>query len=444
MKSKKSGFILAGVLLIFLLPWGISQFTSDRCPVRSDELSAAFPERGPLADMGKGHTTAQWSRKYDTNCQTCHTVFPRLNYYGEKFMRNGFQDPDDTLDDGDTKGKKEYGRLFIGKVEDWFGARISFQPVKVGTNGITVNGATKSSIDIGGANWIQFFTAGAFAKNFSVFNELEINSSGTVKHGWLILGAHNVVGERGWVNFQIGKISPVEWTAFSNRLRVFPEMTGFADKVNSSYRAASGVAQDNVNISSSQWGIQYYGYAGPVIWNAGVGNPKNATDVNRQKNFWGSLRLDMTNEASKFEGSSISVFAYRGIDTAATATAQITNNFWRIEPAFNIRWNEKLDIVGAFLYGRDNNVFLTAAATQDTFYGATGIVSYLIKERYQLGAQYDTVRQTKASTVENNRVGFHAGYLARENINLILTADTDIGKNGTQNHLFFATLRAMF
>ena len=47
--------------------------------------------------------TAQWSRKYKTPCTTCHTVFPRLNWYGEQFKWNGYQDPDQDEADGDEK-----------------------------------------------------------------------------------------------------------------------------------------------------------------------------------------------------------------------------------------------------------------------------------------------------------------------------------------------------
>lgn len=392
----------------------------------------------------KAQATAQWARKYNTSCSTCHTVFPRLNYYGEKFMRNGFQDPDDALDDGDTKGKKEYDRLFIGKLEDYLGVRIALQPIKVKTNGLTKNGKTEPSLDIGKGNWIQFFAAGSIAKNISFFNELEFNDSGTVKHGWFKFGAHNVIGKRGLVNFQIGKISPVEWTSFSNRLRIFPEIQGFADKVNVSGSAAAGVSQDSINISSGQWGINYYGYTGPLIWLLGVGNSKNATDVNQQKNFWGSLRYDITNGESQFEGSSVSMFGYRGTDTTATATAEISNNYWRLQPSFNLRWKNWVDLIGSFHLAKEDNVALTAASPDERYWGVTGILSFLWWDKFQTGLQYDTVRQKNAANLEDDRLAVHASYLLRDNINLILTADTDLPKSGLKNHEFFATIRSMW
>lgn len=34
-----------------------------------------------------------FSRKYQTSCLTCHTVYPVLNPFGEAFRRNGYRMP---------------------------------------------------------------------------------------------------------------------------------------------------------------------------------------------------------------------------------------------------------------------------------------------------------------------------------------------------------------
>lgn len=448
MKIKKGIVITAlGLFLFAFVPMFLAEYSADPCPARSVVSADQFPELSVWSRIGKAEATAQWSRKYDTACTTCHTSFPRLNYYGEKFMRNGFQDPDDLLDDGDTKGKKEYDRLFIGKLEDYFGARVSLQPLKVKTNGLNRQGQRETSFDIGEANWIQFFTAGTVAKNFSFFNELEIDDGGDVHHGWFIFGVHNVIGKRGLVNFQIGKISPVDWTSFSNRLRIFPEIKGFADKVNVSRSAASGVSEDATNISSGQWGINYYGYAGPFLWSAGIGNSAKVPDPNTHKNFWGTLRYDLTSGDSKFEGSSVSLVGYRGVDTSVTG-AGAENTYWRIQPSFNIRWNNLIDFIASFHYAAENNVALTAASPDEQFWGITALLAFWLQEKYQFGVQYDTVRQevlSNLTSVEDDRLAFHASYLVRDNINLILTADTDIPKrNGTKIHEFYTTVRMMW
>ena len=34
-----------------------------------------------------------FARKYQTSCQTCHTVYPVLNPFGEAFRRDGYRFP---------------------------------------------------------------------------------------------------------------------------------------------------------------------------------------------------------------------------------------------------------------------------------------------------------------------------------------------------------------
>ncbi|HEU4400657.1 MAG TPA: hypothetical protein VFT43_01000, partial [Candidatus Polarisedimenticolia bacterium] len=39
-----------------------------------------------------------FSRKYGTSCQTCHTIFPKLNPFGQAFRLNGYRMPKETED----------------------------------------------------------------------------------------------------------------------------------------------------------------------------------------------------------------------------------------------------------------------------------------------------------------------------------------------------------
>ena len=44
-----------------------------------------------------------FARKYQTSCNTCHTIYPQLNSFGESFRINGYQFPND--DEEQTKEK---------------------------------------------------------------------------------------------------------------------------------------------------------------------------------------------------------------------------------------------------------------------------------------------------------------------------------------------------
>ena len=430
---KRGKYLVMG-LMFFIVTLIVPSISSNLSNLINNKSLKTFLD---LDGFGKAYAVSQWARKYKTPCSTCHTVIPRLNFYGERFMRNGFQDPDNDMPDGGTLRKKQHEGVDLGLLGDYLGARISIQPLFIQDDGLSRNGGTETRVDVGKFNWIQFFTAGTIAKNVSFFNELEINAKGIVKQGWFILGLHNLVGAPGLVNFQIGKISPVEWTSFSNRLRILSEIKGFGDKVASS----NGAGEDSVNISSSQFGINYYGYQGPFVWSGGIGNGANATDINQDKNFWGSLRMEVPEGDSPFEGSSVSIFYYDGVDTAMTSTAQRKNNFWRLQPSANLRW-KNFDIIGSFIYGREDNFSLSAPAVSERFWGATGIFSYFFDPSYQVGIQYDTVEARNSVAIEQERVAFHFGFLPRENINIIFTADLRV--EGSTDHQYFTTIRSMF
>ncbi|MBI2609459.1 MAG: hypothetical protein HYW47_07705 [Deltaproteobacteria bacterium] len=397
----------------------------------------------------KSWATSQWSRKYNVACMKCHTAFPRLNYYGERFMKNGFQEPDNENPDGSEFRKFTKGNMDLGSLGDYFGARIDFQPLQFVYKDQTVNGGKKNRFEFGKVGWIQLFTAGSIMKNLSFFDELEINSAGTVKHGWLIVGAHNVFDTK-LVNFQAGKISPVDWTSFSNRLRNLPEVSGLPDKVTASsgYTATTPAKEDNVNISSGQFGINYYGYKKAFIWALGIGNGTLATDVNQYKNYWGSVKWEVPTDSSDYQGSSISFFAYRGTSTLSTSTAQIKNDFFRLQPSANLRYKD-WDVIGSLHYADEKNFTLAASAAPEVYYGGTLIITKMIQDKYYLALQGDLVRQkfktAGVNNIKESRIVGHASYLIRENVRLILTGIFGFrGALDTASHQAILTVRSMF
>ena len=71
-----------------------------------------------LLSIGVGPASAVpvFSRKYQTSCMTCHTVFPKLNPFGEAFRLNGYRLPAQTEDQIKEKpvslGADAYKRLW--------------------------------------------------------------------------------------------------------------------------------------------------------------------------------------------------------------------------------------------------------------------------------------------------------------------------------------------
>ena len=56
-------------------------------------VAAAVAALVYFAVAGEARAVPSFARKYQTSCQTCHTIFPVLNPFGEAFRRNGYRFP---------------------------------------------------------------------------------------------------------------------------------------------------------------------------------------------------------------------------------------------------------------------------------------------------------------------------------------------------------------
>jgi len=48
---------------------------------------------GLVTAVGRAGAVPAFARKYKTSCTTCHTIYPKLNPFGEQFRRNGYRFP---------------------------------------------------------------------------------------------------------------------------------------------------------------------------------------------------------------------------------------------------------------------------------------------------------------------------------------------------------------
>ena len=385
---------------------------------------------------------AQWARKYGVKCSHCHTVFPRLNFFGEQFMRNAYQWPGEPPD-GDKTGKDELAEdLFIDKVSHWFGARISLTPFAYKTNDLTQNGKRESSFNLGNSNFLQFFVGGAIFKNMGVFIEQEFENDGS-KFNWFNLKYANVF-DTTLVNFHVGKLSPVDFTAYSDRLRIFQK----SDVLN--VKSANGNGENSVNIRSPRPGIQYYGYKGPFIWFAGVDNGKDASDTDRKKNFWAGGRAYLPNLGSdRFEGSSVAFHYYDGTDTANSVASQIENDFRRYTISGNLRFNTQksernFDLLFVYQFAQDENFDLTPVANvQKEFQGLTVTGAYLRDNWYYI-LQYDQITSDDIVALQLNKISPSVWYLMRNNFKVGLTGRVDVSGAAQTKSELKMEIRSMF
>ncbi|MBI4382721.1 MAG: hypothetical protein HY579_01645 [Nitrospinae bacterium] len=393
-----------------------------------------------LVAVQDAEALSQWARKYKVDCSTCHFAFPRVNYFGEQFKRNGYQWPGEPAD-GDTEAKEKLSKnLFIDNVGNWFGARLSLTPLKYVAEGQKRNGVDEDTINVGNTNWLQFFVGGSIFKDVSIFIEQEMETDGS-KTNWFYMNFTNLAGS--YANFQIGRLSPVDFTPLSDRLRAWQK----SDVMN--LKSSGGKGENSQDIRSPRPGIQYYGYQGPFVWFAGVDNGKDSTDTDKDKNYWGGGKLEIPDSVkSAFVGSGIGFHYYQGTDTSgglgSTATSlQRTNDFRRYTVSADIRYKTDLELQFAYQYGEDENYTLAASPVYADFDGYTATGAYRLRDWYYI-LQYDRVRSSRIANIDVDKLSPSAWYFLRDNWKVGVATRFDVGDSPVRKHEVALEIETMF
>lgn len=404
---------------------------------------------GLLSSAPTAEATSQWAKKYKTPCTACHTVFPRLSYYGEKFLLNGYQDPDNAEPDGNKMKKRINENLVVDRVSNLLGFRLNVTPIKIEEKKLDLAGDEKSRVTIGDANWIQLFVAGSLFKNVSFFTEMQFDDD-NFHFSWWSVGFHNI-GETTALNLKVGNLSPLDYGSHSNRLRIFAPIK------NSVYgiKTANGSGDDSVSISGSRPAIQYFGYSGPLVWWAGVSPGSKASDVNDKLFTWAGLRMEVTQDReSDFEGSSVTLWAFQGDDgklidaTDSSAAVYRTSTSKRYQLAGNLRY-QKIDVQASYVWGDDDDGDLsTAAEDKFEFTGIAVQAAYFIKSKWYPAVSYDRVEQDKGagSVVTTHTITPALSYLVMENFRAGIYATIDLNDEDghTKANVYQINLRTMF
>lgn len=413
--------------------------------------------------------TSQWTRKTGMPCTACHTVFPRLNSYGEAFLRNGYQIIKSREDKKDGEEGDE-DKVVLHRVSNLLGFRLNLTPIAIETNSFQKDsGSAKSSrFTIGNPIWIQFFAAGSIYKDISFFSELEYQKS-SFKFNWFYFNFTNLAGSR-YANLQVGNISPLEFASYPNRLPQLPNIKGEVFLVKSS----GGNGEESIDMSSARTGIQYYGYNDYGLLYFGVSpgtvgttgvTTAGKTTSNQFIDYWGGLVFQLSDEWSdKFAGSTATIHYYSGTDsknsgdetTNTTAQQQqIKNEFTRISPQVNIRYDEKVDLQAAYVIGKDKNRdFVVSGAKDFDYRGVAFEGGYMPSWKWHFGLHYDKFRSSNRGTdgkriLDYQRVVPTATYVINQNIRFTLYYEKDLTNtnktaNKDQVDRLLCNIRVMF
>jgi hypothetical protein len=434
-----------------------------------------------------------FARKYATSCQTCHTVFPKLNAFGTSFRLNGYRMPKETEDLVKEKpvslGSPAYKKLWPHAI--WPGEISSGVPLAVNVKMAVVNNASlnddgttsKVKSDFQFPQEVNLFAGGTLGEHVSYLGEVTFGVSGDgsveteVEHSHIAFDSP--FGPENAFHFKIGKFTP-------NVADVFQEMWITTDAgIDSVFNynpiglaGGTGLGADELSPTPISFpalvqGIELYGIVKHrLLYTAGVANgiPGDGQFGNNSKDFYG--RLDYKFGGMGFDGDMggkeapdknwrddsfrVGAFAYRG--NAGNVAFSLTDE---VDTPIDLR-DEHFLRTGIFVsaYWRDLNVFGAYVRGKDTlreFDAASGDLllqvepvyhSWFVQADYVFypwlhgAARYEEATPGDRSVESQRTAVFNVSGLVRANIKAIAEYQRDL-RQGT-NHSLNVILRFAF
>jgi len=394
-----------------------------------------------------------FARKYNVNCNVCHTRPPRLNTFGERFLENGYQMPGTT--DGGIIGKRKLGDLTLDDVSQFVAFRLRGNALRNFTysqSGAT--GSTENRIEMAFPEVFSLFSTGTLTSNVGFFVELESNleeEETGVERGFVTF---NNLGILDLAHLRVGRLDPSAFfsyptlrqqlesvgantdptTAFTaptvNRISLTP--LAFAAKFYGLFdRAGNPILpfQPSLYNAVAEMGVDIHGrpFGEHFLYQVGILNGANEPfgDSNNPKDWYVMARLD--HSAFDFLSASLSGFAYFGNNNAKVATNTADVNWNRYGIAGTVRY-QMVDIYGAFTIDCIQNLPSSLEPSFDaTATGGTFAADVLLTDRLLMSVRYDhldaggLLSERKGYSI----VGIQVKYYLRSNISLYIRDDVN-------------------
>jgi len=417
-----------------------------------------------------------FSRKYDMVCTVCHTRMPRLNFFGQRFLENGYQIPG-TMDGGRVKKTLLGGPngATLDKVSNYMAVRLRADVERFGYDN---NDATESDdkVRIQAPDVINFFFAGTATKNISFFFETEYNTREDfegIRFERANLVFSNLAGSPG-LNVKVGNFDPASFFSFPthrqqmnpvgpeaesgdfpptiNRIPLLP--LAFSAKFFGLTRAASRAGGDGYAIlpfeptlfnAPSAKGATLYGrpFGNDVLYQVGVVESTRADGV-RGYDYYAMLRYDYV--SGEYLAANLTAFYYNSPDSAnltlnmGKGPIQFTDADW-IRYGFGARVNYKtLDIFGALIFDRldftlPGSGMPSKSGWDDDAYGLSLEANWAATQKWMFSTRYDKMDAGGLVKLPNGKTGpvkdsswitVQAKYYARPNIALFLRGHNNL------------------
>jgi hypothetical protein len=328
----------------------------------------------PLVVPAPGQAIPAFARKYGFNCQMCHTAYPKLNDWGQRYRDNGYQLPGQT-----------------GKEKTMFDSNTPIAlRTSVGFNGYNANPVTTGSFDLMG---LDLLAAGVMHKNVSVLliytpriDEPSADAAGAEPLQLGALESANIVFSniiQNALNVRIGRFEPA-YHLFSSKRSFY---------LNEPYEIYDFKSNGSFGFGDNQTGIEATGHFRMGFkYGLGVVNGTGATaENNKSKDVYLALSQTFGPGDGQSAGQRVGAFVYYGnqpytIAAWDTFVADTIKGFTRSDKAKplyrygvsgSLNW-KTLNLTAMYVRGLDDKAgnFLDRAKTDYEFQGGLVELDY--------------------------------------------------------------------
>ena len=431
-----------------------------------------------------------FSRKYQTSCQTCHVIFPKLNPFGEAFRLNGYHMPAETDEQIKQKpvslGSEAYERIwpemvYPSDLPAYAPFALNVKMADVYASSVDDTGHHLTQNDFQFPQEANLFAAGTLGKHFSFFGELTYEerpdggSDTEIEHARLdIISAF---GPEHLFNFRIGKLAPNLYDGFQEMWLMTDNGVDTLFTYNPiGLHGGTGLSEEDAGVSLPQnmRAIEMYGVAAHrLFYTVGVGNSvgpgspdgnfgnSNRKDVYARVDYkFGGMGLDgdttgvtLPPENWREKSLRVGILGYYGdgskidFDVADDAGNPFTMrdlHYDRIGAYASFYFGD-LNLFGVAVHGndrldlRDPDTAVsidTSTRTYDTWFAQA---DYVIVPPFQLSLRYENLRVGDPAVPTIKTLNANASFLIRANIKAMIEYNRDLRES--QNYTLAAVLR---
>lgn len=430
-----------------------------------------------------------FSRKYQTSCMTCHTIFPKLNSFGEAFRLNGYRLPAQTEDQIKEKpvplGADAYKKMWPKMVypSDLPGNAPFAMNMKMASLYSSSHDETGKQVvhnDFQFPQEANLFTAATLGDHLGVFGEVTFaerpDGGSDVELEHARFDVDSPFGPENLVHFRVGKFAP-------NLYDGFQEMWIMTDNGIDSlftynpigFNGGTGLAEDGgVSLPGRVRGIEMYGvakhrlfYAVGVSNTIGPGGPNGTFGNNAKKDLYGrvdwkfgGMGLDgdtsgKTMPPENWRESSLRLGAFAFTGNGTGVPFDVTDPSGGPFKMQDVRYNRiggfasfyhgDLNVFGVVLHGTDqlqtldNGSLALIDETKRDYDAWFAQADYVIRPPFQVSLRYEHLRVGDRSVPSLKTLNANLSFLIYANVKAMLEYHRDL--RDSQNYALATVLR---